>query len=189
MRTILIVGDSEAGAVQPYLGTVRLPSDTVNVVFKGGTRIEAWATGAQKSSLLQALAQYTPQIVVVMLGTNHYYDTTAPPIAPLVNLIRANAPGASILWVGPTSVNGKSWPVDAWLAQEAAALGVPYLDTEKLGIPLADTAHPTAAGAQQWLRYIWAALPVATGSPKSILPAVALFGLAAVGAWLLYKSK
>lgn len=156
---ILLIGDSEAGAVAPYLSSVQRPDDVVHTVYLVGSRIEAWSSGAQKPVLLQALASYAPDVVIVFLGTNHYSDSVAPPVASLLSVLQAAAPNASVLWVGPTSVQGKTWPVDTWLAQETAAAGVPYVDVEALGIPLRDGIHPTADGAKQLLQAIWARLP------------------------------
>jgi hypothetical protein len=172
---VLLVGDSEAGAVQPYLSSVLRPGETAFVSSVVGSRIEAWSNGQITTAIVNA----KPDVVVVFLGTNNYYDTTAPNLAPIF----AQLPARSV-WVGPTSVQGKSWPIDGWLRTAVAARGIPYVDTESLGIPLRDGVHPTPAGAVTWLKTIWPIVEATYAVPIGTSPLLAYGALAAaIGIW------
>lgn len=154
---ILLVGDSEAGAVAPYVSAVKRPGETVLVDSVVGSSIQAWSNG----QLAAAVTQYQPDVVAVFLGTNNYYAMSSPNLAPIF----AQMPARSV-WVGPTAVQGKSWPISSWIKNACASRGVPYVDTQALGIQLRDGVHPTPEGAVQWLRYIWPLL-----EKESIAPA------------------
>lgn len=144
---VLLVGDSEAGAVQPYLSAVLGPGETANVNSVVGSRISAWSSG----QLASAIAATNPDVVVVFLGTNDYYDNALPNLTPVFSQL----PTGRTVWVGPTSVQNKSWPVDNLLKNAMQAQGIPFIDTESLGISLRDGIHPDAAGAKKWLQAIW----------------------------------
>ena len=149
---ILIVGDSEAGAehgVMPFIGKVKRSNEDVQFDYKNGTRIQFWA-----KNIPAALARHPkPDVVIVFLGTNNYTDTVLPDLSPILNVIQAT--GAKCIWVGPTSVHGKTWTLDTLLANGVSPCV--YVDTEALGIELVDGIHPTADAAVKWLEAIWAA--------------------------------
>lgn len=149
-RRVLVVGDSEACAVAPYVRRVAPPTDDVAVECLQGTTVGYW--GAQ-GHLAQALARHPrPDAVVVFLGTNHYWQAKAPDVVPVTAAIEAT--GASCTWVGNVAVAGRKWPIDG-LMRAAVEPACTYYDTEAAGIPLVDGMHPTAEGALLWLRAVW----------------------------------
>lgn len=161
-RTVLVVGDSEACAVNLYIQkTVRefneaagQPTDSVVVDCKGGTTVQYW--GAQ-GHFREALKKHPkPDAVVIFLGTNHYWQTEAPPVNTILDQIQAPA---SCVWVGNTAVKGKRWKINNIL-REAVQPACSYFDTEAAGIPLPDGVHPSGAGAIKWLKAVWPMIPL-----------------------------
>lgn len=178
---ILIVGDSEAGAVQPQINTVRAADEQVTFDFLVGSSIQHWSGGGIQASLAQ---HPNPDLVIVFLGTNNFSATTLPDVKPILSAI-ANA-GAKMLWVGPTSVHGQNWPINNLLKQAVS----PYVDTESLGIPLRDRVHPTPAGAQEWLKAVWAAknaIPASSSETNLVTVAIAGFILG-IASYFAYTS-
>lgn len=175
-RRVLIVGDSEACAVgyvvkdtvQKINDEAKQPRDTVNVDCKGGTVVQYWA---DQGHLKQALVKHpSPDVVIVFLGTNHYWQTRGdgdagwPTTLSMVRNATAigkeiRVSGASCVWVGNTAVKGRSWPVNVILREAVSPDLCTYFDTEAANIPLADGVHPTTAGAVKWLRAVWQVLP------------------------------
>lgn len=160
-RHVLVVGDSEACAVNLYIRktvkevneTAGEPLDVVDVVCKGGTTVQYW--GAQ-GHFREALRKHpNPDAVVIFLGTNHYWQTTAPPVNTILDQIQAPA---SCVWVGNTAVKGKRWKINNIL-REAVQPTCSYFDTEAAGIELPDGVHPSGAGAIKWLKAIWPMIP------------------------------
>jgi lysophospholipase L1-like esterase len=152
-RRILLLGDSEACAVAPYVGLAQSPGDEVAVACKASTRVEYW--GAQGHAAAALAHRPRPDAVVVFLGTNHYWERTAPDVASVIDPILAQ--GTQCVWAGNAAVRGRRWPMDA-LLRSAVGNRCAYLDTEALGVELADGVHPTPAGATKWLRATWALL-------------------------------
>lgn len=160
-RRVLVVGDSEACAVNLYIRkTVKEineaagePLDVVDVECKGGTVVQYW--GAQ-GHFREALKKHpNPDAVVIFLGTNHYWQTSAPPVNTILDQIQAPT---SCTWVGNTAVKGKRWKINNIL-REAVQPTCSYFDTEAAGIELPDGVHPSGAGAIKWLKGIWPMIP------------------------------
>lgn len=154
-RRILIIGDSEACAVAPQVKKAKLPTDTVDVECKGGTVVQYW--GAQ-GHFKAALAKHPkPDVVVIFLGTNHYWQKETPPVAPVLDLVREN--GLKCVWVGNTAVKGKKWAING-LIREAVTPTCDYFDTEEADIPLWDGVHPDPTAALKWLQAVWPTIPL-----------------------------
>jgi lysophospholipase L1-like esterase len=131
----------------PFIDKVRRSNEVVEFDFKIGSRIQFWS-----GHLPVVLTQHVkPDVIIVFLGTNNFADTTLPDLTPILSAIHST--GARCIWVGPTSVHGKPWPIDALL--RSAVAPCVYVDTEALDIPLADGVHPTAGGALKWLQAVW----------------------------------
>lgn len=156
---VLLIGDSEAGAVSPYVSSVLRPGETISVSSVVGSRIQAWSNG----QLAAAVAQAQPDVVAVFLGTNDYWATSSPNLAPIFAQLPARA-----IWVGPTAVQGRAWPISTWIQNACASRGVPFVNTEALGIPLRDGIHPTAAGAVKWLQAIWPLVEQESTAPAPV---------------------
>lgn len=161
-RRVLIIGDSEACAVRPYVKetirkvneTAGVPTDSVDVDCKGGTVVQYW--GAQ-GHFREALRRHPkPDTVLVFLGTNHYGQTVTPPVDQILDIIKEN--NMSCVWVGNTAVKGKHWRINK-LLKAAVQPTCSYFDTEAAEIPLPDGVHPSGAGAIKWLKAIWPLIP------------------------------
>ena len=156
-RHVLIVGDSEACAVGQYVKQVvkeinqrnGQPLDDVTVSCKVSTTVEYWNRHLQQVLDTQSQA---PDYVLVFLGTNHYWQTTVPPVQPIIDMI--NVGFTNCIWIGNTAVRGKHWKIDG-LIRDAVSPACNYFDTESFGIELADGVHPTKTGALKWIELIW----------------------------------
>lgn len=154
-RRILIVGDSEACTVKYQVAKVKLATDTVDVDCKGGTVTDYWAKGGNFRGALSRHPE--PDVVLVFLGTNDFWKKVAPDTGPITDLIHDRNLGC--VWVGPTAVHGKQWPVNDMLRDEVTPT-CEYFDTEYEDIPLWDGVHPDPAAAERWLRLIWKQIPL-----------------------------
>lgn len=148
-QKILVLGDSEAGAVSPSLKNVLLPGETTELEYKSGSSIEYWARGKFHEALGH---HFVPDVIIVFLGTNNYGYQTLPDVTPILDEIVQTH--AKCIWVGPTSVNGQKWKIDK-LLKKAVSGQCSYVDTEELDIELADGIHPTQVGVTKWLNEIW----------------------------------
>lgn len=154
-RRILIIGDSEACAVAPVVKKAKLPTDTVDVDCKGGTVVQYWGLGGNFRAALSRHPR--PDVVLVFLGTNHYWQAKTPPVKPVLDLIRDR--GLQCVWVGNTAVHGKQWQING-LIRNAVSPPCDYFDTEAAGIPLYDGVHPDAKAALLWLQKVWPMIPL-----------------------------
>ncbi len=145
----LVVGDSEAGRCKFRMNEVRRENETIIVEQRDGTETKFWANGAFHA----ALARH-PETdnVVIFLGTNDFYRTMVPNVAPILDEIKEKH--LKCVWVGPTSVQFKKWKING-LLKDAVSPTCTYVDTQEIGIPLWDGVHPTNAGVIKWLRAIW----------------------------------
>lgn len=154
-RKILIIGDSEACAVQWQVKNAKLPTDDVSVECKGGTVVQYWGAGG---NMKRALDKHPgTDVVVIFLGTNHYGQTVTPPVAPILDLVKSR--GLKCVWVGNTAVNGRKWKIND-LLRSAVTPTCSYFDTEAAAIPLPDGVHPDGTGALKWLRLVWPTIPM-----------------------------
>lgn len=146
----LVIGDSEAGACSMRVDEVKLPNERVSVDYKISTTIQYWSGGNFRRAL-----ESHPIVdnVVIFLGTNDYFSKSLPDIKPILDLMRER--GLKCVWVGPTAVHDRRWPIDD-LLREAVRPTCEYVDTMDHDIPLRDGVHPTWSGTLKWLRVIWA---------------------------------
>lgn len=159
-RNVLIVGDSQACAVGMIaketvknLNTAEnRPLDKIKVECKVGSVIQYW--GEQGHLQLALQKHKNLDVVVVFLGTNHYWQTSGrlPNVEPILNQIQSA--NAKCVWVGNTTVKGKNWPVNKMLS-DAVSSRCTYFDTEKANITLVDGIHPSRSGSIKWLQLIW----------------------------------
>jgi hypothetical protein len=152
-RRILIVGDSEAGYVSRRISEVKLAHDTVEVDAKSSTTIQYWS---ELGNFLTVLNRHQKSdIVVIFLGTNNYGNTTLPNVAPILDeVVKRNL---KCIWVGPTAVRGKNWPINAMLKARVQPV-CKYLDTQASNISLEDGIHPTHESILKWLKLVWSLL-------------------------------
>jgi len=125
---IEMIGDSQMCGMSMFVQPLALAhDDVVKVDCKNGTRVEYWAAH-----------QFSDEtdVVVVALGTNNYHDVTTPNVAPILQSIQNI--GASCIWIGPTAVHGKVWPVNA-LLRNAVSQQCRWVDLSHE--PLVDGIH------------------------------------------------
>lgn len=162
-RKLLVVGDSEACAIKPYVDDVfkkqnaahNMPQDIINVECKVGSTVEYWSSQERFKNILNKHSK--PDVVIVFLGTNHYWQNKAPDISNIVDGIENS--GAQCVWIGNTAVNGKRWKINR-LMRDAVASRCRYFDTEQANISLVDNAHPTIPATIKWLQLIWDVVPL-----------------------------
>lgn len=155
---ILLIGDSMAeGLASPLKQLAAGDGVILHAVYHRGTRIDQWAS----DPLLPAiLAEFQPDLVLVVLGTNDEY---LPASAVPKQLQDAEAliakMGAPVAWVGvPTLPARGSIPAGGsnGITPGIEALDVPVFPSSALQIQrAADQLHPTAAGAVGWATTIW----------------------------------
>lgn len=161
-RKVLVVGDSEACAVNLYIRktvkefneALKQPLDVVDVDCKGGTTVQYWG---EQGHFRESLSKHgKPDVVVVFLGTNHYWQTTTPPVNMIIDQLE---PRTECLWVGNTAVKGRKWKINR-LLKDAVTPRCQYFDTEAADIHLPDGVHPSGAAAIKWIKMIWSMIPL-----------------------------
>lgn len=154
-RQVLVVGDSEACAVSAYVRLVaRDAGDAADVECRSSTTVQYWSSGRLARELD---ARPHVDTVVVFLGTNHYLDTSLPPVMPMLQQLESR--GLTCVWVGNTLVKGRHRKINL-LLREAVSPTCTYFDTEAFGVELRDGVHPTPAAAERWIRAVWSTIPV-----------------------------
>lgn len=161
-RNVLIVGDSEACAVGLVKNDAALlesartqaPIDKVAVECKGGIVIQHWTKGKFKRALD---AHPNTDVVLVFLGTNHYWQKELPSTQPMLDLMRER--GLSCVWVGNPRVLGKRWPMNDMLPKQVEPTCM-YLDSEQLKLQLWDGYHPDKKSSIHWLRQALRMMPL-----------------------------
>lgn len=154
---LLLVGDSLAVGLSPYLRAIaadeHVPFESVARV---GTTIADWARSTpDHAALQQALDSFRPTVVLVSLGTNDEYlssaalDAEHDDLDRLVAMLRPYDVG----WVGVPSLPkpGSNGAVDL-----VRSTGLPYFASQRLDLERApDGIHPTAAGYAKWAGLLW----------------------------------
>ena len=112
-----MIGDSQLCGMKPYVRRLAEQyDDVVSGDCRTGSRVSAWAGHRFAEDA---------DVVIVVLGTNDYATITVPNVAPILQSIqRVNA---RCVWVGPTAVRGKVWPVNE-LLKEAVSSVCMYVD-------------------------------------------------------------
>jgi lysophospholipase L1-like esterase len=150
-KTVLLVGDSMAEGVGPWL---QKKVEAVGGRFINGQERSStivWWQGSGK--FREMIARYQPDVVFIALGSNEIFlqqpELRAPLIKEMVEEIGAR-PG---YWIGPPS-----WKPDSGLVHvidENFQAGHFY-NSNDLKVPRApDGKHPTAQGYQTWTELVW----------------------------------
>lgn len=160
-RVILIIGDSEACAIASSVKKAKLPTDDVHVDCKGGTVVQYWGAGGNFRAALTRHPK--PDVVLVFLGTNHYWQKKTPPVESILSIIRDR--GFQCVWVGPTAVHNKTWEMNG-LIRDAVTPTCDFFDTEAAHIPLYDGVHPDEPAALLWLQKVWPLIPMKYEEPN-----------------------
>lgn len=145
-QEILIIGDSQACVMKfGAIAAVKQANETVDVVCKVSTRTAYW----EGSRMKDALSAKRYDVTIIFLGSNDYGSKPDP--TKIVQQVLAS--GAKCIWVGPPLIRGQKTATNSHLA--ATVPPCSYLDSQALGVPLADGIHPTGAGAILWLNKAW----------------------------------
>lgn len=146
-QKVLITGDSQACAMGwGAIPAVKSSAEKVDILCKGGTRTSYWAG----SKMVEALSHDKYDAVIVFLGSNDYGARPDP--TPVVQRIK-DAKVPVCVWVGPPLIRGQRSITNEHLKSRVGPCL--YLDSQELGVPLADGVHPTGPGSVKWLRRAW----------------------------------
>ncbi len=158
---LLVVGDSLAVGLSPYLGALASPRKVAfDSLAAVGTRIDQWAHSA---TLRDKLRSFSPTLVLVSLGTNDAYmmgtDIVSKQRAELRTLLAMiRDSGADYVWIGPPALPAPKTPAMlTMLLSEIPSLH--YYHSETLSLPRGpDGLHPTIKGYAGWAGALWAHL-------------------------------
>jgi lysophospholipase L1-like esterase len=150
-KTVLLVGDSMAEGVAPWL---QKKVEAVGGRFINGQERSStivWWQGSGK--LRELLARHRPDVVFIALGSNEIFieqpGLRAPVIKQMVDEL-GNRPG---YWIGPPC-----WKPDLGLVRVIEENFQPghFYNSNDLKVPRApDGKHPTAQGYQTWTELVW----------------------------------
>jgi lysophospholipase L1-like esterase len=150
-KTVLLVGDSMAEGVGPWLKK--------KVEATGGRFIDGhersstivWWQGSGK--LRELLALHHPDIVFVALGSNEIFLKQPELRAPLIKQMVDEIGARPSFWIGPPS-----WKPDSGLVHVIEENFQPghFYNSNDLKVPRApDGKHPTAQGYETWTELVW----------------------------------
>ena len=150
-KTVLLVGDSMAEGVGPWL---QKKVEAVGGRFINGQERSSTIVWWQGSGRLRELvALHQPDVVFIALGSNEIFieqpELRAPLIKQMVGVLGAR-PG---YWIGPPS-----WKPDLGLVRVIEDNFQPghFCNSNDLKVPRApDGKHPTAQGYQTWTELVW----------------------------------
>ena len=150
-KTVLLVGDSMAEGVGPWL---QKKVEAVGGRFVNGqersSTIVFWQ-GAGK--LREKLALYRPDVVFIALGSNEIFMSNPEARAPLVRQMVEEIGARPAYWIGPPS-----WKPDKGLVRviEENFQDGHFYNSNSLVVPRApDGKHPTAQGYKTWTDLVW----------------------------------
>lgn len=150
-KTVLLVGDSMAEGVAPWLK--KKVEATGGKFIDGHERSSTIIFWQEGGKLQEKLAEYHPDIVFIALGANEIFlekpEIRIPLIKGMVEEIGAR-PG---YWIGPPS-----WKPDKGLVHIIEENFQPghFYNSNDLKVPRApDGKHPTAQGYGTWTDLVW----------------------------------
>jgi lysophospholipase L1-like esterase len=155
---LLLIGDSLAQGLSPHLKALAtdagLPYLGAGVA---GSRVAQWIDSQWLSAALQ---EFSPNLVLLCLGTNDAYSNlSVQQERAHVDALLARLPAqAEVVWVGPpllpATYSGRAAHVE--LVEAIADRTEHYYDSQELDIPRGpDGLHPTAAGYAGWAGALW----------------------------------
>lgn len=172
---VLLLGDSLAVGLSPHLKALAKDAGVeLRALAKTGTRIDQWAKSEELAAVLR---DYSPELVLVSLGTNDaaigagaaerqkpYLDQLLEQFAHGVSHRNDYGLGADVVWIGPPTLPFESAAMTSMIRAGVEAYGDSlgghprgaYFPSETLEIPRApDHIHPTATGAAGWAGALW----------------------------------
>jgi lysophospholipase L1-like esterase len=150
-RTVLLVGDSMAEGVGPWL---EKKVEAVGGRFVNGQERSSTVVFWQGSGKLrEKLALYRPDVVFIALGSNEIFMTNPEVRVPLIKQMVAEIGARPAFWIGPPS-----WKPDKGLVRVIEENFQPghFYNSNDLKVPrAADGKHPTAQGYRAWTELVW----------------------------------
>jgi lysophospholipase L1-like esterase len=150
-KTVLLVGDSMAEGVGPWL---QKKVEAVGGRFINGQERSStivWWQGSGK--LRELLALHRPDVVFIALGSNEIFLQQPEVRAPLIKRMVEEIGARPSYWIGPPS-----WKPDLGLVHVIEENFQPghFYNSNDLKVPRApDGKHPTAQGYQTWTELVW----------------------------------
>jgi lysophospholipase L1-like esterase len=150
-KTVLLVGDSMAEGVGPWL---QKKVEAVGGRFVNGQERSStivWWQGSGK--LRELIARHRPDVVFIALGSNEIFIEQPALRAPLIKRMVEELGSRPGYWIGPPS-----WKPDLGLVQVIEENFLPghFYNSNGLKVPrAADGKHPTARGYEQWTELVW----------------------------------
>lgn len=150
--TVLHIGDSMAGALGIALNEELKKRKVKGVLrYKEATFIPTWAWGKE---LPLYMLQYTPDLVVITLGTNEVKMLDPTIRAPTIRRIIERLKGTPCVWVAPPLWAGET---AMYRVLRESVPPCRYLDTERLypKMPkVEDHIHPSMGARKEWARRV-----------------------------------
>jgi lysophospholipase L1-like esterase len=150
-RTVLLVGDSMAAGLAPFLQRkVEAAGGRLTSAPEQSSTIIWW----QGSGKLRALiAQHRPDIIFIALGSNELFTKDAEGRAPVIRKMLEEIGERPAYWVGPPSWKPGSKLVP--VIEDNFQAGRFY-NSDDLQVPRGpDGKHPTLQGYERWVELIW----------------------------------
>jgi lysophospholipase L1-like esterase len=150
-KTVLLVGDSMAEGVAPWL---QKKVEAVGGRFINGQERSStivWWQGSGK--LRELLARHRPDVVFIALGSNEIFIEQPSLRAPLIKQMVDEIGARPSYWIGPPC-----WKPDVGLVRVIEENFQPghFYNSNDLKVPRApDGKHPTAQGYQTWTELVW----------------------------------
>jgi hypothetical protein len=150
-KTVLLVGDSMAEGVGPWLQkrVEAAGGRFINGQERSSTIV--WWQGSGK--LRELLVRHQPDIVFIALGSNEIFLAQPELRAPLIKEMVTEIGARPSYWIGPPS-----WKPDSGLVRVIEENFQPghFYNSNDLKVPRApDGKHPTTQGYETWTNLVW----------------------------------
>jgi lysophospholipase L1-like esterase len=150
-KTVLLVGDSMAEGVGPWLQkkVEEVGGRFINGQERSSTIV--WWQGSGK--LRELIALHQPDVVFIALGSNEIFLDKPALRTPLIKQMVEEIGARPGYWIGPPC-----WKPDTGLVQVIEENFQPghFYNSNDLKVPRAkDGKHPTAQGYQTWTELVW----------------------------------
>lgn len=146
---ILLIGDSQAGRCSTRVDRVKKLNQIVFVDYKVSTTIQYW----NDKRFATTIERYSPDKIVIFLGTNNYLDKTLPNVESILSTIKNKS--LDCVWLGPVAVRGDKNIAINKLLKRAVGETCVYVDSIDANIQLEDGIHPSSSGIDVWLNLAW----------------------------------
>jgi lysophospholipase L1-like esterase len=121
----------------------------VFVDYKVSTTIQYW----NDKRFAAAIERYSPDKIVIFLGTNNYLDKTLPNVESILSTVKNKS--LDCVWLGPVAVRGDKNIAINKLLKRAVGETCVYVDSIDANIQLEDGIHPSSSGIDVWLNLAW----------------------------------